>query len=81
MGLDLQKVTLHRLLDSESQELYTKLSSQYFTGANLSLFGKLQSFYRANLRLPSIEEFSAIRKDIVTQEYLDNQILVHNRNQ
>ena len=75
MSLDLQKLTLRRLLDTTDHSLYTKLNSKYFTGANLFLFDKLQRFYKANLRLPSIEEFSSTKKDLALQDYLTSQIL------
>jgi len=75
MSLDLQKVTLYRLLKTQSNDLYSKLVSKYFISLNLVLFGKIQTFYKANLRIPSIEEFSACRLDEASLEYLESQIL------
>jgi len=74
MAVDLQKLTLRRLLDSQSNELYSKLLSNYFTGVNLVLFDKVRSFYKANTRLPSTDEILTLRKDAGLQEYIQNQI-------
>ena len=76
MALDLQKVTLRRLLDTQNHELYSKISGEYFTGINRIVYGKIEAFYKANLRLPSIDEFQLIKKDDVFQEYLDTEIIV-----
>ena len=43
MAIDLQKLTLRRLLDTQSNELYSKLLNQYFTGINQILFDKNDS--------------------------------------
>lgn len=75
MTLDLQKLTLHRLIDTQDQDFYSKLSSKYFTGINFQLFERIQVFYKAHIRLPSSDEFEAIRKDTALQEYLVSQIL------
>jgi len=74
MAIDLQKLTLRRLLDTQSNDLYSKLLNQYFTGINSVLFDKVKSFYKANTRLPSTDEILALRKDVGLQEYLENQI-------
>ena len=75
MAIDLQKLTLRRLLDTQSNELYSKVLNQYFTGINSVLFDKIKSFYNANTRLPSADEILAIRKDAGLQEYIENQIV------
>lgn len=74
MAIDLQKLTLRRLLDTQSNELYSKLLNHYFTGINSVVFDKIKSFYKANTRLPSANEILALRKDIGLQEYIENQI-------
>ena len=74
MAIDLQKLTLRRLLDTQSNDLYSKLLNQYFTGINSVLFDKIKSFYKANTRLPSTDEILTLRKDTGLQEYLENQI-------
>ena len=75
MAIDLQKLTLRRLLDTQSNDLYSKLLNQYFTGINHVLFDKIKSFYKSHMRLPSTDEITALRKDIGLQEYIENQIL------
>ena len=62
MAIDLQKLTLRRLMDTQSNDLYSRLLNQYFTGINLVLFEKIKSFYKANMRLPSTSEIIALRK-------------------
>ena len=74
MAIDLQKLTLRRLLDTQSNDLYSKLLNQYFSGVNSTLFDKIKSFYKANTRLPSTDEILSVRKDTGLQEYLENQI-------
>ena len=74
MAIDLQKLTLRRLLDTQSNDLYSKLLNQYFSGINSVLFDKIKSFYKANTRLPSTDEILALRKDTGLQEYIENQI-------
>ena len=74
MAIDLQKLTLRRLLDTQSNDLYSKLLNQYFTGINSVLYDKIKSFYKANTRLPSTDEILALRKDTGLQEYIENQI-------
>lgn len=74
MAIDLQKIALRRLLDTQSNDLYSKLLNQYFTGINSTLYDKIKSFYKANTRLPSTDEFLSLRKDNLLQDYLENQI-------
>jgi replicative DNA helicase len=74
MSIDLQKLALRRLLDTQSNDLYSKLLNQYFTGINATLYDKIKSFYKANTRLPTMEEIVTLRKDAGLQEYIINQI-------
>jgi replicative DNA helicase len=76
MSVDLQKLVLRRLIDTQSNDLYSKLTNQYFNGTNSVLFDKIKSFYKANTRLPAKEELLATRKDPGLQEYLENYIFV-----
>ena len=80
MAIDLQKLTLRRLLDTQSNDLYSKLLNQYFTGINQVLFNKIKSFYKAHMRLPSTDEIIALRKDIGLQEHIENQIVSDENN-
>lgn len=73
--LDLQKLTLGRLLATQDNDFYSKLMPEYFSGMNLVLFDKVKNFYKANLRLPSIEELLIVHKDVALQDYIDTQIL------
>jgi hypothetical protein len=74
MSLDLQKVTLRRLLETQNHDLYSKLVPAYFGGANSIVYNKVQNFYKANMRIPSLEEFLVLKKDVSTQEYLETEI-------
>lgn len=73
--LDLQKLTLGRLLETQDNDFYSKLQPEYFSGMGLVLFDKVKTFYKANLRLPSVEELTLVHKDLTLQDYLDTQIL------
>src|SRR5210317_2625465 len=74
MSLDLQKVTIRRLLETQNHDLYSKLVPAYFGGANSIVYNKVQNFYKANMRIPSLEEFLVLKKDISTQEYVETEI-------
>lgn len=74
MAIDLQKFALRRLLDTQSNSLYSKLISSYFTGVNSIVYDKIKAFYKANTKLPSATEILAIRKDTGLQEYIENQL-------
>lgn len=74
MAIDLQRVALRRLLDTQSNELYSKLLDNYFTGINGILFNRIKSFYKANTKLPSLDEIIAVHKDSIVQEYLTSQV-------
>jgi len=71
MAIDLQKVTVRRLLEKRSNDLYSKLLTSYFTGMNRLVFDSVKAFYKANTRLPSVEEILVTRKDTGLQEYLE----------
>jgi len=75
MALDLQKLAIRRLLDGKDPDFYSKLSPVYFTGANSALFDRVQTFYKANIRIPTLDEFQVLKKESSLQEYFDTQIL------
>ena len=75
MALDLQKVTIRKLLETQNHDFFTKLIPQFFTGANTGLYSKIENFYKAHLKLPSVEEMVMLNKDESIQEYLESQIL------
>ena len=62
MAVDLQKLAIKRLLQSQSPDFYNKLVNKYFTGNNLLLFRKVNNFYTKNLRIPSAQEFYELQK-------------------
>ena len=75
MNIDLQKLTIKRLLSGQNHDFFTKLSPYFFSGANSSIYNKIESYYKANLKIPSEEEFYLINKDVNSQEYFENQIV------
>lgn len=75
MAIDLQKLALRRLLDTQSNDLYSKTLTQYFTGINSRVYDKIKTYYKANTKLPATAELLALSKDLTLQEYLENQIL------
>ena len=72
---DLQQVVLRRLVDTTSSDLYSKLSSKYFTGNNLLIYGKIQNFYKAYLRVPNKIELESSFSDEIVKGYYQTQIL------
>ena len=75
MNIDLQKLTIKRLLSEQNHDFFTKLSPYFFSGANSSIYNKIESYYKANLKIPSEEEFYLINKDVNSQEYFETQIV------
>lgn len=73
--LDLQKLTLGRILNSQDHDFYSKLSPEYFTGMNLAVFDKIKNFYKAYTRLPNKEELLLVHKDVSVQDYIESQVL------
>jgi hypothetical protein len=80
MALDLQKVTLRKLLESQNHDFFTKLVPQFFSGTNIILYSKIENFYKAHLKLPSVQEMVMLNKDEAVQEYLEIQILSEDNN-
>jgi len=75
MAVDLQKLALKRLLTTQSPDFYNKLVNKYFTGNNLILFRKINSFYTKQLRIPSLQEFYEIQKQESAKDYLYREIM------
>ena len=71
MALDLQKVTLRKLLETQNHDFFTKLVPQFFTGANTGLYTKIENFYKAHLKLPSVEEMerSTSNSGLIMENY------------
>jgi len=75
MAIDLQKFAIRRLLETQSNDLYSKFLSSYFTGVDSIIYDKIKAFYKANTRLPSTDEILAVRKEEELQDYIESQIL------
>ena len=75
MEVDVQRITLRRLLETQSSDLYSKLISKYFTNNNLRLFNRIKSFYSAKTRLPNVDEIVLVKKSEDLQYYLEKHIL------
>lgn len=75
MALDIQRLTLRRILDTQDHDLYSKLLQSYFTGTNRMLFNKIADFYKLNTRLPQLDELLVVRKEHGMQEYIEKYIL------
>lgn len=74
--IDIQKVAIRRLLDTQSTDFYNKLVNKFFTDNNLVLFRRIQKFYEDNMRIPSADEFHALVNIASAKEYLETHILV-----
>jgi len=75
MAVDLQRLALKRLLTTQSPDFYNKLVNKYFTGNNLVLFKKVNSFYTKNLRIPSLQEFYEIQRQEASKDYLRRELM------
>lgn len=76
MAVDLQKLALKRLLTTQSPDFYNKLVNKYFTGNNLILFRKINTFYTKHLRIPSLQEFYEIQKQESAKDYLYRELMI-----
>ena len=74
--IDIQKVAIRRLLETQSTELYTKLVGKFFTDTNFLLFKKIQTFYEKNMRIPTKQEFIELNKSESIKSYIETQIYV-----
>lgn len=77
-AVDIEKLALKRLLDSQSTDLYSKLVNKFFTGSNLLVFRKIQKFYEENMRIPSTQECYELIVQISLKDYLESQIFTQN---
>ena len=74
MSVDIQRITLRRLLDTQSTDLYSKLLVNHFSGNNLKVFNRIKSFYAAKTKLPNPEEFLLIKKSETLQDYIEQHV-------
>ena len=72
--IDIQKVAIRRLLDTQDVGFYTKLVSKFFTDSNLVLFKKIQKFYETNIRVPSKQEFFELNRPESIKTYIESEI-------
>jgi len=75
LAVDLQSLALKRLIDEQSIDFFNKLSPDYFSAKNKSLFKRIQKFYGGNLRIPSAEELHELIKVETLKHYLDNRVM------
>lgn len=73
--IEIESYTLFKILKNKNTELFSKLSSSFFTGYNEVLYKKLENYYLANNFLCSLDEFTQLRKDIVLDSYYKKYIL------
>lgn len=75
MSVDLQKLAIKRLLSTQSPDFFNKLVNKYFTGNDLILFRRINTFYSKNLRIPSLDEFYELHKQENTKNYFKREFL------
>lgn len=75
MAIDIQRLVLRRLLETQSHDLFSKTQKVYFTGSNSLVYTKILDFYALNTRLPHVDELSIVRKEGVVQDYLQSIIM------
>lgn len=81
MSVNIEKLAIKRLLDTQSTDLYNKLVHKFFSNTNLTLFRKIQKFYEEHMRIPTRQEFYELQNNEVVREYLEHQIFVQDSNE
>jgi replicative DNA helicase len=74
--IEVETFTLYRILKNTDLELFSKTKEQYFTGYNLFLYKKLNSYYTANKKLPSMDEFESLPHTDIVQNYYQANVKV-----
>jgi replicative DNA helicase len=72
--IEVESFTLFRVLKNVDLELFSKIKEQHFTGYNLFIYKKINSYYTANKTLPTIDEFEHLPQSEVVQNYFKNII-------
>lgn len=73
--IEVETYTLYKLLKTHDINLLAKLNETFFTGYNLVIYKKLESYYMAHQLLCNIEEFTALKKDATVDNYYQKHIL------
>jgi replicative DNA helicase len=74
MTVNLEKLAIKRLLESQSTDLYNRLVYKFFSNTNIILFRRIQKFYEEHMRIPSKQEFYELQNSEVVKEYLQLQV-------
>ena len=74
MTVNLEKLAIKRLLESQSTDLYNRLVYKFFSNTNVLLFRRIQKFYEEHMRIPSKQEFYELQNSEVVKEYLQLQV-------
>lgn len=74
--IEIETFTLFRILKNGDLELFSKTKEQFFTGYNLFLYKKLNSYYNANKKLPSMDEFESLPHSEIVKNYYQNNVKV-----
>lgn len=75
MNLDIQKISLRRLLETQSTDFYNKLLLKFFSDSDLLIFRRIQRFYNQHMRIPSVLELSESLNAIGLQTYFNTHIM------
>ena len=74
--IEVESFSLYRILKDTNLELFSKVKEDYFTGYNLFLYKKLNNYYKANKKLPSMDEFEGLSLTEVVKNYYQSNIKV-----
>lgn len=74
MSVNLEKLAIKRLLESQSTDLYNRLVYKFFSNTNVILFRRIQKFYEEHMRIPTKQELYELQNSEVVKEYLETQI-------
>lgn len=72
--IEVETFTIYRILKNSDIELFSKVKEEQFTGYNLALYKKIGSYYLANNKLPSLDEFTSLPKQAIIQDYFEHNV-------
>ncbi len=73
--IELETFSLYKILAKSDVELFSKTREEHYTGYNLTIYKKIVSYFAANQKLPSADEFSNLSSDSVLINYYTNNVL------
>lgn len=67
--IEIETYAIYKILKDNDLDLFCRVKEQFFTGYNLHVYKKLESYYNSNKVLPSLEEVEHLPMGNVVQNY------------